>query len=352
MVKINTPTWMVVLSMMFFLIMPYHILFSITIVKDVMWSCFVVLFIVFFYRVVGNMGSNQWNTVALLINGLGVCLFRSNGFFVFVGLTIIYILLWKNRNTTMLIVFWMIIVTSFVLKHPVLKYLNVPQPDTIESLSIPSQQIARVIKEGHDLDSWEIEALSDIVDIDKIPSKYDPGYSDPIKNLVRERGRQDLLVDKKTTYIKLYFSIGRKYPLVFIRAWVDQTKGYWNAGYKHHVWYTVLEDNPYGVKRVVRNENLKRELEEYLFCYTNLQILKLFISIGLVIWIHIILLFISVIRKDRIGMFVTSPILITALSLIIATPVYSDFRYIYPAFCALPIVAVIVLRPINTSENV
>jgi hypothetical protein len=39
------------------------------------------------------------------------------------------------------------------------------------------------------------------------------------------------------------------------------------------------------------------------------------------------------------------------LSLLVATPVYSEFRYMYAVFCALPFILAVVLRPESMVEN-
>ena len=148
----------------------------------------------------------------------------------------------------------------------------------------------------------------------------------------------------------LYLSLGIKHPLVYTRAWVDETKGYWNAGYQHHVWYTDIDDNLFGIKRTTRSEPLNRCLEEYLFCFTNIQLLKVLLSTGVCIWLFLAMLFVSLIRKDKTRTFVIIPVLAIVVSLLVSTPVNADFRYIYPAFCSLPIVMVIVLRPFRISQ--
>ncbi|MCR5233446.1 MAG: hypothetical protein K6E53_06000 [Lachnospiraceae bacterium] len=56
---------------------------------------------------------------------------------------------------------------------------------------------------------------------------------------------------------------------------------------------------------------------------------------------------IALLRKDKVGAFVSLPILAVVASLLVATPVFSEFRYIYAAFCTLPMVMAIALRPIE-----
>ena len=347
MAKMEAPRWMIITTMSFFIMMPYHILYAITMWKDIMFGCFILLFVTFVYRCIKDIGNNIFNYIMLAISSMGTCLFRSNGFFAFVILTFTFIMLWKLKNRRMLVIFASAIVLSFIMKHGVLAKLGVTQPDTIESLSIPAQQIARVVYEGCELDDWERATLSEIIDIGQIAENYAPYISDPIKGLVRQKGNQHLIVDKKGDYIKLYFSLGFKYPMVYMRGWIDETRGYWNAGYEYWRWSCGVHDNSLGIERTTRSISLDRKLREYLWLFTNVQGLRLFLSIGLFIWTDILMLMIALLRKDKVGAFVSLPILVVVISLLVATPVFSEFRYIYAAFCTLPMVMAIALRPIE-----
>ena len=351
MAKMKAPRWIVISSILFFLLMPYHITYAITMWKDVMFGCFVLLLVTAIYRCMNNNGHWILDYIILAIAGLGTCLFRSNGFFVFAILTIVFVAFWKMKNKRMLIVFISTIIISFVMKYIVLAQLGVTQPATIESLSIPVQQIARVVYEGNELDDWQRSLLSEVIDIDQIPEKYKDYISDPIKNLVRQRGNHHLLTEKKFDYIKLYLSLGIKYPMSYLRAWIDQTKGYWNSGYEYWRWYLGVYENDMGIAQTTHSATIDLMLHEYLWLFTNVQGLRLFLSIGLFIWIDILMLMIALLRKDKVGAFISLPILVIVASLLIATPVYAEFRYIYAAFCTLPFVAVIALRPLDTSRK-
>ncbi len=345
MARMKSPKWIVIASILFFVFMPYHIMYAITMWKDIMFGCFVLLLVTFSYRCMYEVGHRILDYIIVTMSSIGICLFRSNGFFVFIILTFAFIVLWKSNYKRMLIVFISVIIISFVMKHAVLARLGVTQPDTIEYLSVPAQQIARVVQEGCELNEWQRSLLSNVIEIESIPEKYSPYISDPIKGLVREKGNQSLLSEQKADYIKLYCLLGIKYPMVYLRAWIDQTKGYWNAGYEYSRWALGITENDLGIERTTNNIAIDLMLREYLWLFTNLQGLRMFLSIGFFVWIDILMLMVALIRKDKIGVFISLPILVVVASLLVATPVYSEFRYIYAAFCALPMVIVIALRP-------
>ena len=139
---------------------------------------------------------------------------------------------------------------GFILKRPVLQVLGVVQPDSLESLSIPMQQISRVVVENKDsLSKEEKELINSVADLDRIAEEYNPIIHDPIKALVRFEGDKDAITNNKINYIKLYLALGIKYPSAYLRAWVDQTKGYWNGGYSYWKWSDEVSTNEYGIER-------------------------------------------------------------------------------------------------------
>lgn len=350
--RMGLPIESIIMIMMFFLLMPYHIMYAFTMWKDVMFGCFVLLLVTSIFRCMNNIGNNIINYIMLFISGIGTCLFRSNGFFAFIILTVLFWVLFGKKEIRIFLMFVVMILICFTLKHPVLKALKVAQPDTIESLSIPAQQIARVVYEGYELTESETILLRQVMDIDQIPDTYNAHISDPIKALVRTTGNQQLIEDNKFEYIKLYIMLGLKYPFAYARGWIDETRGYWNAGYEYWIWSNdVHEDNAFGIKRITNSDSFNRRLNEYLWLFRNVEILKLFLCIGLFIWVDIYMLIISLLRKDREGILASLPIFVVVCSLLVATPVFSEFRYIYAAFCTLPMVVVIALRPIEGKED-
>ncbi len=345
MARAKAPLWMIITSMIFYMMMPYHIMFAITMWKDVIFGCFVLLLVLFIYRNIHAVGNMLFDHIMLAISAVGTCLFRSNGYFAFVFITAAFVLLYKFRYKKMLIIFASTLVICFVMTHTVLDRIGVEPIDNVEYLSIPLQQVARVVYEGCELSDAQTEALSEIVDLDKIPKKYKPYISDPVKALVRKHGNQQLLTDKKWDYLKLYLSIGLDHPVVYAEAWIDQTRGYWNAGYDNACWSIKVSKNDHGIKRTTSSSFLDNLLTGYLWMFTGIQGLRLFLSIGLFVWMDIVLFMIALLKKDKTGMFVSLPVPIIVLSLLISTPLFSKLRYIYAVFCMLPVVMMIVFRP-------
>ena len=171
-----------------YLVYPVNIKYSFYMGKDVFFGAAVGIFVVTIYKVLNNIGKHKTNLIILFFSSLGMCLLRSNGLFVYVFSFIVFFILFFKKYKSINLLMVVVIVLSIFLKYPVLKSLNVKQPDTIESLSIPAQQIARVIKDGKELTIEQKELLNIVIDIDKIPIYYVSYFSDPIKDLVRKKG--------------------------------------------------------------------------------------------------------------------------------------------------------------------
>lgn len=327
----------------YYALMPFHIMYSFTMWKDVMFSGFFTAFIIFAYRSLLKIGKSQMiNLLLLLVSGVGVCLFRSNGVFIFLAALITFIVLFGKQRKKMLILLLGVAIISFLLKNPLLDRWGVKQTEVVEALSVPAQQIARVAVDYDDFTDGQRDLLSRVIEIEKIPEYYTSYISDPIKALIRFSGNQEYIVEHKFEFAKLYIQVGLKHPLAYVKAWVDETRGFWNAGYAYWRWTDDIYENEYGIKKIVNSESINNFCNTYLWVFANNSFLQLFLCIGFYVWFCFLLCFICVIRHDKIGLFTLVPVLGLILSLVISTPVYAEFRYAYPIMCAIPFLIMIV----------
>lgn len=336
--QIGAPKWSLILLVAFFTLMPYHIIYSITLWKDVIFGGMVLLYTLFLYRMGSSVGNGNLNTIGVTISGIGFCLLRSNGLFAFVATTLLFVLVFKLRQKKLAVIMVALIVASFVLKHPVLKMLDVDQPDITESLSIPLQQIAFDVIENDDFTEKEYNLINQVADVERIPETYLPYISDPIKELIRERGNQRVVSGRRVDYIGLYLSRMMKHPSTYVKAWIEQTKGYWNSGYSYWIWDMSHMGGEFGICAKVRFDLMNKLFNKYQSHFLKFPLMKPLFSIGLFVWSILIVLYLSIVRKDKILAFMTIPSLMVILTLLVATPVFSEFRYAYSVFCTAPVI--------------
>ncbi|MBR3256385.1 hypothetical protein IKG10_01810 [Candidatus Saccharibacteria bacterium] len=232
-----------------------------------------------------------------------------------------------------------------------MKILSIPQPDIIESLSIPTQQIARTLSESKDtISTNDLSLIDKLADSEEIIKAYSPIIHDPIKKVIRSKGTVKNISEHKAEYLLLYLRLGLTHPAQYLKAWIDQTKGYWNAGYNYWRWSEEIAANNYGIERHIISNEIKSAFSSYLFIFENTNFLTPFISIGIAVWLLIILLYVNIIRKNETIIIFIIFILATWGTLLIATPVFSEFRYIYFLFTCLPFLTIVTL--INNKRKV
>lgn len=71
---------------------------------------------------------------------------------------------------------------------------------------------------------------------ERIKENYCAWKSDAVKGIVRPN--EKIIVDNKLEYLKLWMRIGIKNPYCYLKAYIEQTKGYWY----HKVDYKVCEE--------------------------------------------------------------------------------------------------------------
>ena len=183
----------------------------------------------------------------------------------------------------------------------------------------------------------ETELLNEIFWMDKVPALYDPLTVDPIKFETFRYDQVPYILENKVEYWKLYVSLGLKYPDDYLKAWIDETKGYWNGGYFFWIYTRHMDENPYGITNLME-ENLIQKLFAAAFRYLEKPaFLQPLVSIGLHIWALVTCSLINALKK-RSEFLLGIPLLILVLGLWLGTPVYSEFRYAYPVILNMPLI--------------
>ena len=336
--RMNVKKVFVVLAVLYFAALPCHFMYSFTMWKDIPFASAAAVFLITFFRMINGIGRRSPGTwILLALSSLGVCLLRSNGWAIFLFSAFIFAALFLKREKKMCAVFAAVIIVSFILKNPVLDAAGVSRTDTVESLSIPVQQIARVIKEcKNQLTPDQRELLDRIIDVDHAPLYYSEFISNPIKNLIRDTGDQEYMKEHMGEYIRLYLQLGWEHPKQYFEAYVEQTKGLWNSGYDYWITVDMVADNSYGIAREVRSGLLNSEVDRFISRFSRYEFLSIFQSIGFHVWLTVVLLYTACTRKNRAAAFLAVPLLLNVGSLLVATPVFAEFRYTYSIFCVIP----------------
>ncbi len=335
--------WLRYINWCFWAVFPINAVYMITMWKDIIFAGIVLLFLlVLDYLIQKKETKGKLTSRCFVLFGIlsfGVCFFRSNGLYAWLFM-LIFLFFHFRREKKLLcqlgITVGLVLLASGFYKGIVLPAFQVSEPDFIESLSIPSQQIACVLNKGGIVTPEEYEILNEVVDTKKVAQDYKTYISDPVKYLVREKNNQDYLKENIKDYVKVYISIGLRNPLLYLQGFVEQTKGYWYHKVNNWIYYPDgVRENELGIfqkkllpeKICLLIENILEKTEEFY---------HKFFSIALSSWMVLLGIGYSWMNKRTPIMFILQLGII--LTLLIATPVSAEFRYMYAVFWSLPVI--------------
>lgn len=321
---------------LFYALVPYHAVFSVTIWKDIMFAGCVLLFSCSLLRLLKGAGSGA--LFMFILTGIMMCLFRSNGWYGFLLCTPFLLYSYRKRAKTIYPAIAGILFAAALIKYPVMNAAGVIQPDLIESLSIPTQQIAAVICNDRELTDEQLALVESVVDLTYIKDLYNPAYADNMKELVRA-GDQDYLAAHKKEFLKLWIELGLAYPGDYLTAYINQTYGYWYPD----SFYLVAEAEgvsatSLGVSHtpLIRGPLVVKAKEIAIKLGSMLPIYSLLWSMGVIFWIFIFCMGNALIRGEKEKLIYYLPSLALYLTVMIATPVATEFRYVYFMVFSLP----------------
>ena len=333
MYEIGLPRWALAAVFLLSAVQPYNIAYSVTLWKDIPFAGAVLLFVTALYRILKSVGTKNYGP--LILGAAGMSLWRTNGLLAFGVTFLVLALLLRKSQPRLLKVMLGVLVACWFLMYPFLTLLGIGQTHFVEVLSIPLQQIARVITQGRTLTPEQTDLLGQILILDRVAQVYDPLTVDPIKYEAFQYGNQEYFLNHLWEYGKLYLQLGLTYPADYLKAWIDETKGYWNGGYFFWIYTQGIHENVYGLVASY-GSNPVASLYAALFRYVEkLEILQPFTSIGLQIWAIVSCTLVNALKKRR-ELLLGIPLVVLATGLWVGTPVYAEFRYAYPFFLVTP----------------
>ena len=319
-------------------LLPYNIVYSVTLWKDVPFgACALVLAVAFFRLLKGGALARRADTAAFVLGGLGLALLRTNGWYALLVSALVLWLLLRKENRRILVILLCVLVVTWILINPLLTLLKVPGTNMVEAFAVPMQQVARVVANDRPLTGEQTRLLSEIFWMDKLGSLYDPLTVDPVKFETFRYDQVDFIRQNAIRYLKLYCQLGLRYPGDYLKAWIDETKGYWNGGYFFWIYTLQMGENSMGIAHTGGNNLIARLYAAWFRFLEKPAALEPLYSIGLQVWIVVACCLVNALKKRRQWL-VCVPVLVLLLGLWLGTPVYAEFRYAYPLILTAPFV--------------
>ncbi|MDE7322816.1 MAG: hypothetical protein K2N73_08780 [Lachnospiraceae bacterium] len=351
--KADAATPVLIITICFYALLPYNGAYAVTIWKDIPFAGCMTLFAAALMRFLlrGSFASStdsvpklkvsEYFTLILpyVLSGVLLCLFRTNGWYAFAVSVPFIVMTYRKWFKVMLPVHIAIILLVLFVKYPVMHVYEIPQADYVESLSVPVQQIARVIVNGDPLSEKETAFVGQIMDLEQVSGAYQPNVSDNIKNLIRKTGKEYLESHKKE-FLKMWLSIGIRHPKAYLDAYIAQTNGYWYPDVSYEVGLADgIYPNEFGLvwQPLIRG-NAIAKIKEIIFKLPEMiPLYGLLWSMGFILWLILLIAALSLRMGRPANALICLPFILLIATLCIATPVATEFRYAYAAFYALPL---------------
>ena len=333
------PKILIIFSSIFYIFYPVMAIYSITMWKDVPFALMFNLLLIIVYEIIinkDNFMKSKKNLVLLSFVMLLFSLFRNNGIYIIIiGIVPIFIYC-KKYWKQILICFVLVFLIYQFINGPLLNMLNIKKGSIREALSVPLQQMARVVKnERENITDEKYKEIISFINCDDIASSYNPVLSDPIKECFND----NYFSENKFKFIKLWISLGIQFPKQYIESFLCNTVGYWYPETVH----TVVTRNIYNfedgiliVQRDLINVGLLKKYDSIIEM-RNIPVISMLFSIGFFVWILFISCMYCIYIRDYKKMLLY--IFVFALWLtVLASPVHAEYRYIFGLFTAMPLI--------------
>ena len=311
--------------------------YSITAVKDTLYTAFLLLFSLKIYDFIKKENIRTKDYIILFLISMLVILFRNNG--IYIVLCTIPFLLFKERKLPIVRIMSLIVLSYISFNNLLLPSLGISGTSIRETLSIPFQQTARVVSIHGDkvFNKEDRNAIDKILDYDNLKKDYNEDLADPVKNKYNKDATNEDLIN----YFEVWFKGLFKYPMIYVDATINNITSYfypYESSWK--VYHKLNQKLPQaGFDYHYNNLSFGRKVMhdyEVLFEYSPLGII---LNMGIITWFSI-LIFIMLINKNKDFIFLLPNII--SILFCVLSPANTYYRYIYPSLvimvCMFPLI--------------
>lgn len=336
--KRNVKKSILLITLICYCLLPMNGYYSITMWKDVIFAgCFLLLITELIKLIEKN--SNQKllkkDMISFVLVSLLCIFFRNNAFYMYLLLFFVITLFIGSLNRKIVVLSFIIVFGCyFTIKGPIFSMCHIKNSESSEYIGIPLQQIGRMAYKDVVFTNKELKSINKLIPIDVMKNSYNPYVVDSIK--FNPSYNEDVFNNNKKEYLKLYLSLLFKHPAIAVESYSISTLGFWYPGVVFWSVANWIEPNEYGIKMnsIIKNDSnsLIRKIENRDF-----PVLSIEWSIGLYFWMLFLAFYISIRKKGINALIVFAPCIGIWLTLMVATPVFAEFRYIYCVIVSIPV---------------
>lgn len=370
--KFSAPLWLTRLTFVIAIISPYYTEYIGLILKDNIYSYFIILFVIELFYILllkQEFWKNKKHVFLFMLSTIGSILFRNNGKYIIYPMMLLIIItcIIQNKEKLYKRTFFQIIIICIIsvgissgIQQGVVQYYQIEEGSISEALSFPFQQTARYVKKyREEVTKEEKKAINAVLSYNDLAERYDPRISDPVKGTYKETASVKDLIN----YFKVWFQQGLKHPITYIEATMNQN--YYllyplkedstiydtsDTDMESLVWF---EDNLgiHEIPVIQKIDKIRTGFNQVLF---TLPVIGLLSNIAFFNLILIYLCYESIRRKIVEMTFVLAPLLLSDIVIVLAPVIFGHPRYAFPILYSLPFVFAVFLyyRRIRETDGI
>lgn len=326
------------LVILFYAFWPLIPLTTASLCKDTLFTIFLLIATLCLIRVFDNPQKffrKKRNIVGLTVVFILQGLMRNNGLYLLLLMFPIALYFGKNMRKYVCISFLIpILFLGVIMPKGIFEIANIAPGSEKEMLSVPLQQIARLLKEqGSQVSKKDKEIIQYVMcpgeDYSVLIKRYNPRQSDPVKYSYNLN-----LSDKdKISFFKIWFKYLKRYPTVYIQSAMNNCYEYfYYERYGRETYYNGIQvqGQPFmGIKNINKFKEERETLAGIMDYIQKSPITGWLVNIGFYMNLLIILLSYCVIKKKYKLFWAYGLIILNIMISFLGPVVYMRYAYFF-----------------------
>ena len=224
--KKAAPNCVKYIIIIYFLAEPLLAMYAISMLKDTLFSLFLLIFMMLIYDVLIEnkkiCGVRSWLSFMIAIAGI-LCL-RNNGSYILFPVLFILLLCCKGRRCSIL---WLLLFSGVVygLGKGATMYFGAEQLFQ-EMVGVPLQQMAAVVASGGNVTPKQADFLNNLMPLNEMEARYNPATVDVIK-WNHELFNGEFLESHKKEFLITWMQMLPENFAIYVKAYLQQTFWFW-----------------------------------------------------------------------------------------------------------------------------
>lgn len=307
-----------------------------------MFGGLVVLFMISLVKLCNNDKKSSY--IMFTIASILMLFFRNNAIYMYLIFIIFSLFMLRKKLKYLLVTFFIVLGVYFIVKGPVFNMFGINKSSTAEYIAIPLEQIGRMVSKDVEISEKDKKLINDVIELETLKKVYSPYTSDTIKF----NSGFDISVydNNKNIYNKLWFRNISNHLDVAIDSYLMGTVGYWHVDTHTYFQYDQVGKNDLRIYHDPKMPDFVLKLFDILK-NRKIPILSFEYSSSFAFYVIFLAFILAVLKHNKKYLLCYIPVFGLWLSIMIATPVYDEFRYIFFSYAALPLMLFIPFKKIK-----